>query len=142
MDAALTHFASLLPAAPDTPGAGAAGGTAFGLLAWGATLEPGAALVAETIGLAPAIRAADAAVTGEGRFDAQSASGKVPSFVLAAAAETDVPAFLVAGAIAAETGAFRAAASLTDLAGSSAAAIADPLPFLERAGADLARAAS
>ena len=38
-----------------TPGAGAAGGTGFGLLAWGAELVPGAERVAERIGLADAI---------------------------------------------------------------------------------------
>lgn len=141
MDAGLTHFAELVSASPETPGAGAAGGTAFGLLAWGASIEPGASVVAAATGLADAIAGADAALTGEGRFDAQSSAGKVPSFVLAAAARADIPAFLVAGSIEADTGAFAASASLVDLAGSAAAAIAAPLPYLERAGADLARSA-
>lgn len=139
MDAALARFASLVGGPTEAPGAGAAGGTGFGLLAWGATLEPGAELVATTIGLADAIRIADVAVTGEGRFDAQSKAGKVPSFVLAAAHGHDVPVLLVAGAIQASTDDFAAALSLTDLAGSSATAIADPLPYLERAGEILAR---
>ncbi|WP_455132329.1 glycerate kinase [Microbacterium aurum] len=49
-----------------TPGAGAAGGTGFGLLAWGAELVRGAERVAELIHLAEAIAAADLVITGGG----------------------------------------------------------------------------
>ncbi|GAA4266264.1 glycerate kinase [Frondihabitans peucedani] len=138
METALARFAALVPGSAETPGAGAAGGTGFGLLAWGASLAPGAAVVAETVRLGDALRGADAVVTGEGRFDAQSAAGKVPSFVVAAARAASVPALLVAGSIESPTDDFAAAVSLTELAGSSAAAIAAPLPHLERAGALLA----
>ena len=51
------------------PGAGAAGGLGFGLAALGARLVGGAALVADEVGLADRIAAADVVVTGEGRFD-------------------------------------------------------------------------
>ncbi|MFT4230197.1 MAG: glycerate kinase, partial [Microbacterium sp.] len=51
-DAALARLAGLIAAVdPEQPGAGAAGGTGFGLLAWGARLVPGAAEVAELIAL-------------------------------------------------------------------------------------------
>jgi len=63
----------------DVPGAGAAGGLGFGLMAFaGAELTPGFDLVASTIGLEARVRAADLVVTGEGRLDRQSLSGKGP----------------------------------------------------------------
>ena len=83
------HLAALLPDVdPLTPGAGAAGGTGFGLLAWGATLEPGSVAVAELIGLPAAAVAASVVITGEGSFDGQSAAGKVPAHVAEAAGPT------------------------------------------------------
>ena len=87
LDAALAGLARLVAADPSTPGAGAAGGTGFGLLAWGATLEPGSRAVAELIGLPEAAAAASVVITGEGSFDGQSAAGKVPSHVASLAGE-------------------------------------------------------
>src|SRR5690606_26534000 len=85
---------------PAAPGTGAAGGTGFALHAWGARLVPGAAEVAELIGLREALAGADLVVTGEGAFDGQSAAGKVPAFVADQAAAAGVPVALVAGRIA------------------------------------------
>ncbi|MCM3657337.1 glycerate kinase [Agromyces mediolanus] len=121
-------------------GAGAAGGTGFGLLVWGARMSGGAAAVAEAIGLDAALGGARIVITGEGRYDRQSAAGKVPSEVAARAAVAGVPVALVAGRIDAETSAFRATASLSSLAGSGARAMADPLAWLRAAGVELARA--
>lgn len=60
------------------PGTGAAGGLGFGLAcALGAHFEPGAAFVAERIGLPRAIEDTDLVITGEGRLDPTSISGKV-----------------------------------------------------------------
>lgn len=125
-----------------TPGAGAAGGTGFGLLAWGAELVPGAERVAERIGLADAIAGADLVITGEGSYDGQSAAGKVPAFVAQLASASGVPAALVAGRITADadTSAFAASVSLTELAGSPEASVAAPADWLRAAGAQLARA--
>jgi glycerate kinase len=65
-----------------TPGAGAAGGIAFGLMAAAnATLLPGFDLVASWIDLDDRLSAADMVVTGEGRFDESSLSGKGPGAV-------------------------------------------------------------
>lgn len=144
LEAGLARLAGLLPADPATPGAGAAGGAAFGLLAWGARLAPGSAAVAEALGVAAMVRGASVLITGEGRFDAQSAAGKVPSYLAGLAADAGAVALLVAGAIdadalAAQPGRFAAAVSLTGLAGGSAAAMAEPLVWLEAAGAVLAR---
>ncbi len=125
-----------------TPGAGAAGGTGFGLLAWGAELVPGAERVAELIRLADAIAGADLVITGEGSYDGQSAAGKVPAFVAQLTSASGVPAALVAGRITADadTSAFAASVSLTELAGSPEASLSAPADWLRAAGAQLARA--
>jgi glycerate kinase len=61
----------------EVPGAGAAGGIAFGLTcAAGARLVSGFALVSGCVGLDARLRAADVVVTGEGQFDATSMNGK------------------------------------------------------------------
>ncbi len=124
----------------DAPGAGAAGGTGYGLLAWGAALAPGAAAVGDALGLPATIAGADLVVTGEGRFDAQSAAGKVPSYVGELARIHGARALLVAGSIEAPVDSFADAVSLTHLAGSAEAAMADPLMWARAAGARLASA--
>lgn len=129
--------ATTVPTDPSAPGAGAAGGTGYGLLLWGATVASGATGVADAIGLPEAIADADVVITGEGRYDSQTANGKVAAHVAGLGAGRTM---LVAGAIQAETEPmFVAAESLTELAGSVAGAMADPLTHLRSAGASLAR---
>lgn len=123
----------------DAPGAGAAGGTGFGLLLWGARMASGAPAVGEALGLPEAVAAADAVVTGEGRFDEQSAAGKVPAYVAGLARDAGVSVLLAAGGIAGPTDDFGGAVALTDLAGSVDAALADPQRWARAAGAELAR---
>jgi glycerate kinase len=84
----------------ELPGAGAAGGLAGALAALGATLRPGFAVVAEAVGFAAALEHASAVVTGEGRLDETSFTGKVVGEVLSAAARLDRPAAVVAGDVA------------------------------------------
>ena len=108
------------------------------LLAWGAVLVPGAPEVAQAIGLPTAIAGADIVITGEGRFDAQSASGKAAAHVRALGAEAGVPVALVAGAVEADTAGFASSISLNELVG-HAAAMSDPLASLRAAGSALAR---
>lgn len=136
----LRRLARFLPADPDAPGAGAAGGTGFGLLGWGAEMAPGSAAVGLALGLPDAIATADLVITGEGRYDSQSAAGKVPGHVAALAAASGTEAALVAGGIQASTEHFTAARSLVDLAGALDAALAEPLRWLSAAGAELAAA--
>lgn len=140
-DAGLGRLAALLGLDADQQGTGAAGGTGGALVVWGGVLTPGAAEVAELIGLHEAIAAADVVVTGEGSYDGQSGDGKVPSFIASLAKDSGTRVVLAAGRIAddADTSAFTASASLTDLAGSSDAALADPARWLRAAGAALAR---
>jgi glycerate kinase len=71
---------------PGTPGTGAAGGIAFGLMcAARAELIPGYALVADWLDLKNRIHAADLVITGEGRFDSSSLRGKGPGAVISQA---------------------------------------------------------
>jgi glycerate kinase len=120
------------------PGAGAAGGTGFGLIAWGAAMAPGAEAVGAALGLPSLVQRADVVVTGEGRFDSQSAAGKVPAYVADLARSAGVSALLVAGVIEADVDSFDDAVSLVELAGGVAAAVADPVRWARAAGARLA----
>ena len=139
LEANLHRLVDHLGGDPDVAGAGAAGGTAFGLLRWGAPLTPGSEAVGDVVGLRRAVAEADLVVTGEGRFDVQSWNGKVPGYVAALAGKADLPTLLVAGEIAASTeGLVTAGQDLVSLAGSAAAAIADPLRYLQAAGTALA----
>lgn len=142
-NAALRAFAGRFPGVdPETPGAGAAGGVGFALLALGARLSAGAAEVAALIGLDAALATASAVVTGEGSYDGQSARGKVPGHVATAAAAHGVPALLAAGRITpdADRTVFADAVSLVELAGSPEAAMAEPARWLRAAGRRLAEA--
>jgi glycerate kinase len=135
----LTRLAEVLGGDPAAPGAGAAGGTGFGLAAaWGAELLPGAEEICRIAGLAAALRGAGLVISGEGRFDATSVRGKVPGAVLAAARQAGVPAAVVAGTIAVSPPGLVVAVSLASLAGSVSAAIADPAQWLREAGRRLA----
>ncbi|MDN4648696.1 glycerate kinase [Curtobacterium sp. PsM8] len=141
----LSRWAACFPdVAPTTPGAGAAGGTGFGLLAWGAVLARGAATVADAIGLSHAVTGADLVVTGEGRFDAQSAAGKAPTVVRTLAEARGIPTALVAGVVETSVDGFTLAASLTVIAtqttGEPDDALRDPVRFARIAGARFARA--
>ncbi|UJP39228.1 glycerate kinase family protein [Cellulomonas palmilytica] len=126
------------------PGAGAAGGLGFGLALLGGRVVPGAALVADTVGLDARIAASDLVVTGEGRFDWQSLHGKVAALVAQRALPYAVPTIVVAGqvevgrrewAAAGLAGAY-AVADRDDLV---AAALADPTGTLAARVARVAR---
>ena len=80
-----------------TPGAGAAGGLAGGLMALGATLVPGFDLVADELGLHDAVRNADFVITGEGLLDELSFHGKVVGGVCDIAAEYQKPVATICG---------------------------------------------
>ncbi|KAB1913008.1 glycerate kinase [Micromonospora sp. AMSO31t] len=141
LDAALGRFAGLAGGAPDQPGAGAAGGTAYGLAAlWDARIAPGAATIATLVGLGDALAGADLVLTGEGRFDDTSLTGKVVGSLLDAAAAAGVPVAVAAGQVAGRVpGSVAAAVSLVELAGSIDAAMDDPTTWLAEAGEALSR---
>ena len=84
----------------EKPGAGAAGGIAFGLMvAAGAQLVPGFELVSDWLDLPARIAAADLVLTGEGRYDATSLGGKGPGALVAEARRLGKPAHVFAGSL-------------------------------------------
>jgi glycerate kinase len=143
LDRALTHLAAV--AARDLgadrsrePGAGAAGGLGFGLLAFlGARLRPGIDVVMEAVGLPGRLRGADLVITGEGSFDDQSLRGKVPAGVLREAEEAGVPAAVLCG-VASVAPAGVEVRSLVDRVGTDAA-LGDARRSLELVAAEFAR---
>jgi glycerate kinase len=81
-------------------GSGAAGGLAGGLVAFaGAEIRPGIEAVLEAVEFSERIRDADLCLTGEGRLDAQSLSGKACIGVAQAAAAHGVPTVALVGSI-------------------------------------------
>ena len=102
LDAALQQLAARCDAQSiaDTPGAGAAGGLGFGLMAFfGAALRPGFSLIADTINLADQLRGADLCFTGEGRMDGQTAHGKTVAGVAAMCKQLKIPCVALVGSI-------------------------------------------
>lgn len=121
----------------DVPGAGAAGGIASALRALtGGEIVAGGAWFAALAGLDDAVAGSALVLTGEGRFDEQSAGGKVVSVVHDAAVRHGVPLCVLAGAVDA-----RAAATM-DVPALSIAAGAAKLADLQRDAADLLAAAA
>lgn len=89
-----------LPYLADYPGAGAAGGLGYGLMAYlGATLKSGIDLVLDTIRFDEQIKGADFIVTGEGKSDKQTLMGKVPMGILNRANKQGIPVHILSGAI-------------------------------------------
>ncbi|CAI1056669.1 Glycerate kinase [Serratia quinivorans] len=105
LDAALSHFGSLLQQATgrevlNAPGAGAAGGMGAALLGMlNARLRPGIEIVIETLRLEEALRDADLVITGEGRLDSQSIHGKTPIGVARVAKRHGLPVIGIAGSL-------------------------------------------
>lgn len=96
--AKLCDFFNKPSSAMKTPGSGAAGGIGFGLnIACGAAYVPGFELVTAWLDLTAKIQEVDLVLTGEGRFDNSSLSGKGPYSLLAAAYSSDTSAILLAG---------------------------------------------
>jgi glycerate 2-kinase len=88
----------------DTPGAGAAGGTGFGLLAIAdrfrsLVLRPGVDLVMEAAGFDEKLARASLVITGEGRIDEQTAFGKTALGVARRAADAGVPCIAIGGGV-------------------------------------------
>jgi glycerate kinase len=143
LEAGLARLAEVLGGDPAAPGAGAAGGTGYGLAAaWAAVFAPGAAELARLAGLDRALAGADLVITGEGRFDPTSLTGKTCGTVLAAAAAAGVPVALVAGQISGAVPAGVEAVALSGLAGGTAPALASPRRWLRMAGRQLAERAA
>ncbi len=82
------------------PGAGAAGGLGFGLIAWlNAEIKPGFEIISIQAGLEEKIKKSNLVITGEGKIDAQSKYGKTPYGVAKLAKKYNVPVLAFAGIV-------------------------------------------
>jgi glycerate kinase len=82
------------------PGAGAAGGLGFAMLAFfGATLRSGIDIIIEATRLRERLRGADLCITGEGSLDSSSLHGKTPIGVARICKSLGVPCVALAGRI-------------------------------------------
>ncbi len=104
LERALAHFADLASGLgrgdlSTLPGAGAAGGCGFGLALAGARLVAGAGAVCDLVGLDAALDRATVAITGEGRLDSQTPTGKAPAEVALRAASREIPCIAIAGTV-------------------------------------------
>lgn len=116
LDKCLTHFADIIErhtgvSLHHSPGAGAAGGAggAFQVF-FPSRFKPGISVVLETLRFHEHLETADLVITGEGRSDSQTFSGKTPYGIAQAARLANVPVVLVSGTITEES-----RAALSDL---------------------------
>lgn len=128
---------------PSMPGAGAAGGLGFGVLAFlGGELRPGFDTIAGMTGLAAAVASADIVITGEGRLDAQTGEGKAPAGVARLARDAHKPVIALAGSIPLSNSvrtSFDAAIRITDDTMTLEHAMTHAGPLLRAAAARTAR---
>ena len=81
-------------------GAGAAGGLGYAFVTFlGARLKRGVDMVLDAIGFDRMIEGADLVITGEGRIDAQTFTGKTPYGVLQRASRQGIPVMALAGLV-------------------------------------------
>ena len=105
LDAALAHFADVTEKAlgvdnRNMPGAGAAGGLGFAFASYlDGDLRPGVEIVLDAVLPEKELSEADIVVTGEGRFDGQTAMGKAPVGIAKRAKEKDCMVLVFAGSI-------------------------------------------
>ena len=105
LDQGLKHIAEIIKddlgkEVNEIPGAGAAGGLGAGLSAFlDAKLRPGIKIVMEASKLREKMKKVDLVVTGEGKIDGQTASGKTPVGVSRIAKKEELPVIAVAGTI-------------------------------------------
>ncbi|BFT71203.1 glycerate kinase [Paenibacillus sp. P36] len=105
LDKALRHWADIIEAhtgiaVHDLPSAGAAGGLGGAFQAFfPSTVQRGVEIVMDKSDLSQHLQEASLVFTGEGRTDAQTASGKAPMGIAQAAQKLGVPVFVLSGSI-------------------------------------------
>ncbi|MEV0334025.1 glycerate kinase [Nocardia sp. NPDC050717] len=145
LEAALTNWAAVLGTGyAEIGGAGAAGGTGFGVLAvLGAQVRSGIDVLLELLEFPDLVGGAALVVTGEGSLDHQSMHGKAPVGVAAAAKAAGVPVVAAVGRTLLSPGEIRAAGfagcyALSDLEPDPGLSIAHAAALLERVGERIA----
>jgi glycerate 2-kinase len=135
LDRGLRHFAAVVAATvgvdfSSRPGAGAAGGCGFGLMALLAAERcSGFDLIAAKVGLEREVRRHELVVTGEGSFDRTSLAGKGPARLAAVAATHDVPVWGVFGRTEAESSLFHRVGQLDPIDASQLAQLSKETHF-------------
>ncbi|MCY8011939.1 glycerate kinase [Bacillus haynesii] len=105
LDQNLKHYAAAVKAElgceiDSIPGAGAAGGLGAGLCAFlNAELKSGVDIVLDTLSFSERIKGADLVITGEGKIDGQTVSGKTPAGVAKRARSENIPVIAFAGSL-------------------------------------------
>ena len=146
--AGLEHLAGLIRSQVGkdiarTPGGGAAGGLAAGLVAFAdAQIESGARLLADGVALRQRLAGCRLCLTGEGALDATTAAGKTAWAVAQIAAELNVPTLCIPGQLTegAAVDAFHSVWPLVAGEVQAEESLADPAPLLARRAADAVRA--
>jgi glycerate kinase len=128
----LTALAGALPRDPRGRAmSGAAGGLAGGLwAAFGARLVPGPAFVLGLLGFDRRLEEASAVITGEGRLDRQSLTGKLTGEVARRSRAARVPCHAIAGEVALDAADAARAGFGSTLAAGTLDAIADAAKLL------------
>ena len=161
LEAALTRWADVVSATtqvsaagptstnrsmlPQLPGAGAAGGVGFALLAvLGAERRSGVDVVLDLVGLEATLAGADLVVTGEGALDEQTLAGKAVAGVARRASAHGIPVVAVCGRLDLDAPGLaalgvRAAYPLTDLESDPARSRADAPDLLRRTARRIAQ---
>ena len=105
LDAGMEHFAEVILRSTgkdikNVPGAGAAGGLGGGFLAFlNARLERGIEMVLDAMAFDDIIRGADLVITGEGRVDSQTLTGKVPFGIMRRAHRQNIRTVAIGGTV-------------------------------------------
>lgn len=105
LDAGMAHLAGVIARVTgkdvkDVPGAGAAGGLGGGFLAFlNARLERGIEMVLDAIAFDDIIRGADLVITGEGRVDSQTLTGKTPFGIMKRAQKQNIRTVAIGGSV-------------------------------------------
>jgi glycerate kinase len=123
----LVSMKELAPYA-ELPGAGAAGGLGAALSALGAELVPGAREVLERRRFRERVREADLVVTGEGRVDATTTTGKAPGEALRVCLDEGVRCVVFGGRVDVQL----VGAEMVELSGKPARAADDLVQLAER----------
>lgn len=113
LDAGLRNFRTVVKASlgksVDFPGAGAAGGLGAGARVFlNANIQRGVDYMVQQSGLAEKIKWADLVITGEGKVDHQTFSGKVVSEVIRLSAKASKPVYVICGVCGVSTEQLRA----------------------------------
>ena len=105
LETAMIHYADIIRRdlgmdVTYLPGAGAAGGLGAGLAAFlNATLTPGADMLISLMGYDQQLEEIDLVITGEGKLDAQTASGKAVQSIAGLALKREIPVIALVGTL-------------------------------------------